>query len=122
MSKALKIHDPFIAIVKWKIKKQSEVGEKPRKFGGWMFDINWWVDKEDSMKLKKILIFVKDVTKSSFVDISITVNKLKEDKKWDYTYSYMYKDIENDDNFLVVDYCREVSKKELNKFAKKKIF
>ena len=54
--------------------------------------------------------------------IAITMNRLKHsnEKKWDYTYSYYWKDIDGTDNFVAVDYCNEMSKKELNYFCKEK--
>ena len=43
-------------------------------------------------------------------------------KKWEYTYDYYFKDIDGELSFIVVDYCKEMTKKELHNFAKKRVF
>ena len=67
--------------------------------------------------------FTDERVKKNYVTMKhIVINRTSEPKKWEYTYDYLYKDIDGEDDFIVVDYCVEMSKKELNKFAKKKIF
>tara|TARA_B100001564_G_scaffold340974_1_gene335150 strand:+ start:55 stop:594 length:540 start_codon:yes stop_codon:yes gene_type:complete len=113
-------NDPFMNIKKFKIMKQTGIGEKKYKFGSWL-KLKWNLNPKNLMDIKRISLEGTETTSSKVIIINISMNKLDK-KKWDYTYSYFWKDIDGEDNFIVVDYCEEMTKKELNAFAKKKIF
>ena len=86
--------------------------------------LKWNLNPNNLMEISRISLENLSKTTDRVVMIAITMNRLKHsnEKKWDYTYSYYWKDIDGTDNFVAVDYCNEMSKKELNAFAKKKIF
>ena len=105
---------------KFKIQKQSKIGDKKYKFGSWL-KLKWTLDSNNLMRIKKITLDGTENSSKQIIIMNISMNKL-DNKRWDYTYSYYWKDIDGTNNFIVVDYCEEMTKKELNKFAKKKIF
>ena len=115
-----KYNDPYMEIKKFKIRKQNKIGDKKYKFGSWL-KLKWTLDSNNLMRIKKITLDGTKNSSNQIVMMNISMNKL-DNKRWDYTYSYFWKDIDGTDNFIVVDYCEEMTKKELNKFAKKKIF
>jgi len=115
-----KYDDPYMELKKFKLRKQNAIGEKKYKFGGWL-NLKWTLNSNDLMQIKKITLDGTENSSDQIILINITMNKL-EGKRWDYTYSYYWKDIKGTNNFIAVDYCEEMTKKELNKFAKKKIF
>ena len=118
-----KYTSPYMNIKKYKLTKQVRIGEKKIKFGGGM-KLKWNLNPNNLMEISRISLENLSKTTDRVVMIAITMNRLKHsnEKKWDYTYSYYWKDIDGTDNFVAVDYCNEMSKKELNAFAKKKIF
>ena len=115
-----KYDDPYMRLKKFKIRKQNRIGDKKYKFGGWL-KLKWNLNSNNLMQIKKITLDGTENSSKRIIIINISMNKL-DNKRWDYTYNYYWKDIDGTNNFIVVDYCEEVTKKELNKFAKKKIF
>lgn len=115
-----KYNDPYMELQKFKFRKQRKIGDKKYKFGNWL-KLKWTLDPNNLMQIKKIMLDGTENSSKQIININITMNKL-EDERWDYTYNYYWKDIDGTNSFIVVDYCEEMTKKELNKFAKKRIF
>jgi hypothetical protein len=113
--------NPFLGIETWKLRDQKEIGKKRRKIR-WFDKITYWHNPDNKMIINKFK-FTQETIESDYVTMKhIVINKTSEPKKWEYTYDYLFKDIDGESSFIVVDYCYEMTKKELNKFAKKKIF
>ena len=113
--------NPFLGIADWKVRDQKDIGKKRRKIR-WFDQVTYWKDPNNKMIINKFK-FTQEKVESNYVTMKhIVLNKTSEPKKWQYTFDYLFKDIDGEDSFIVVDYCQEMTKKELHKFAKKKIF
>ena len=113
--------NPFLGIADWKIRDQKQIGKKRRKIR-WFDKVSYFHEPNDKMIINKFK-FSQNKVESNYVTIkNITLYKTGEPKKWEYTYDYFFKDIDGELSFIVVDYCIEMTKKELHKFAKKRVF
>ena len=113
--------NPFLGIETWKLRDQKEIGKKRRKIR-WFDKVSYFHEPNDKMIINKFK-FSQNKVESNYVTIkNITLYKTGEPKKWEYTYDYYFKDIDGELSFIVVDYCKEMTKKELHKFAKKRVF
>ena len=91
------------------MRDQKEIGKKRRKIR-WFDKVSYWNDPNNKMIINKFK-FTQEKIESDYVTMKhIVINKTSEPKKWEYTYDYLFKDIDGENSFIVVDYCQEMTK------------